>query len=90
MFTHTTATLEGLTTIRAFKAQRQLIHEYDEHQNLNSAAWFLFVATSRNFYRRRYLLNGFELFLSFQQVALPFMLTSLHHFTSPRSFTVFL
>jgi ATP-binding cassette, subfamily C (CFTR/MRP), member 4 len=50
MFTHTTATLEGLSTIRAFKAEKQLTHEYDQHQNLNSSAWFLFVATSREKY----------------------------------------
>lgn len=47
MFTHTTATLEGLTTIRAFKAQQKLIQEYDQHQNVNTSAFFLFAATSR-------------------------------------------
>lgn len=47
MVVHTTATLEGLSTVRAFQAENRLIHEYDQHQNLNSSAWFLFVATSR-------------------------------------------
>lgn len=47
MFTHTTASIEGLTTIRAFKAQQKLIQEYDQHQNINTSAFFLFAVTSR-------------------------------------------
>ncbi|CRL07776.1 CLUMA_CG020730, isoform A [Clunio marinus] len=49
MFTHTTATLEGLSTIRAFNSQSDMINEYDHHQNVNSSSWFLFVATARGF-----------------------------------------
>jgi ATP-binding cassette, subfamily C (CFTR/MRP), member 4 len=49
MFAHTTASVEGLCTIRAFRAQKQLRQEFDQHQDKNTSAWFLFVATSRGF-----------------------------------------
>ena len=49
VFSHTTASIEGLTTIRAFAAERMLINEFDHHQNANSSAYFLFVATTRGF-----------------------------------------
>lgn len=52
MFSHTTKSIEGLSTIRAFGAQHRLRHEFDEYQNVNTSAWFLFVATSRGFVRR--------------------------------------
>lgn len=49
LFTHTTASIEGLSTIRAFNAEMQLRSEFYEIQNVNTSAWFLFVATSRGF-----------------------------------------
>lgn len=49
MFSHTTTSIEGLTTIRAFQAQPQLICEFDYHQDKNTSASFLFLATTRGF-----------------------------------------
>lgn len=49
VYTHLTASLQGLTTIRAFKAQKILEKEFDNYQNLNSAAFFMFLGSNRTF-----------------------------------------
>lgn len=49
VFGHLAASLQGLTTIRAFKAQTILQKEFDYHQDLHSTAWYLFLASSRTF-----------------------------------------
>lgn len=49
MFAHCVSSIEGLTTIRAFNAETQVRKEFYDYQNINSSAWFLFVATSRGF-----------------------------------------
>lgn len=41
--------MHGLATIRAFKAEKMLIQEFDQNQDNHSSAWFLFVASSRAF-----------------------------------------
>ncbi|KAM7361614.1 putative multidrug resistance-associated protein lethal(2)03659 [Cochliomyia hominivorax] len=49
IYSHLAASLTGLSTIRAFGAQRVLINEFDNHQDLHSSAFYLFISTSRAF-----------------------------------------
>ncbi|KAJ3652321.1 hypothetical protein Zmor_018299 [Zophobas morio] len=43
VFTHTMASLQGLTTIRAFNGQKILQHEFDKHMNLFSSAYYMII-----------------------------------------------
>ncbi|XP_061393041.1 probable multidrug resistance-associated protein lethal(2)03659 [Musca vetustissima] len=49
IYSHLGASMSGLSTIRAFGAQRILIKEFDNYQDLHSSAFFLFSTTSRAF-----------------------------------------
>ncbi|RZB40188.1 ABC tran and/or MMR HSR1 domain containing protein, partial [Asbolus verrucosus] len=49
MFSHLTASLQGLSTIRAFGAQEILQLEFDHHQDLHSSAYFMYMSCSRTF-----------------------------------------
>ncbi|XP_022093416.1 multidrug resistance-associated protein 4-like isoform X2 [Acanthaster planci] len=49
VFSHLSATLVGLSTVRAFKAQRRFIADFDGYLDGHTRAWFLFLATSRWF-----------------------------------------
>ena len=49
IYSHLGASLNGLSTIRAFNAERILISEFDNHQDLHSSAFYIFMATSRAF-----------------------------------------
>ncbi|XP_058839991.1 ATP-binding cassette sub-family C member 4-like [Topomyia yanbarensis] len=49
VITHTNATIEGLSTVRAFGAERQLLAAFDAKQDLNSSASFMFGAVTRGF-----------------------------------------
>ncbi|CAM6031929.1 unnamed protein product, partial [Sphagnum compactum] len=49
IYSHLTASLNGLSTIRAFKAEQILVEEFDSHQDLHSSAFYLFLSISRSF-----------------------------------------
>lgn len=49
MFSHTNATLNGLSTIRAFKASDILQEEFAQIQNFNSACYYLSMGATRAF-----------------------------------------
>ncbi|KAJ3634109.1 hypothetical protein MTP99_011017 [Tenebrio molitor] len=49
VFSHLSASLQGLPTIRAFDAEETLRKEFDHHQDLHSSAYYMFVACSRTF-----------------------------------------
>ncbi|KAJ8733841.1 hypothetical protein PYW07_014392 [Mythimna separata] len=49
VFGHVNATILGLATIRSFGAEFLLAEEFDLHQDLHSAAWYLFITCSRSF-----------------------------------------
>ncbi|KAM9851263.1 ATP-binding cassette sub-family C member 4-like [Aulostomus maculatus] len=47
VFSHLSSSLQGLSTIRAFKVQQRFQQMFDQYQDLHSEAWFLFLSTSR-------------------------------------------
>ncbi|CAH1780700.1 unnamed protein product [Owenia fusiformis] len=49
VFSHLSASIQGLHSIRAFKAEETFTHEFDKHHNLHTEAWFLYLATTRWF-----------------------------------------
>ncbi|VVC88643.1 unnamed protein product, partial [Leptidea sinapis] len=49
VFNHVNATILGLPIIRSFGAEILLAQEFDRHQDLHSAAWYLFITCSRAF-----------------------------------------
>ncbi|KAH8258986.1 hypothetical protein KR038_000987, partial [Drosophila bunnanda] len=49
VYSHVASSLNGLTTIRAFQAQRILETEFDGYQDMHSTAFYTFLTTSRAF-----------------------------------------
>ncbi|KAM9344115.1 LOW QUALITY PROTEIN: ATP-binding cassette sub-family C member 4-like [Pholidichthys leucotaenia] len=49
VFSHLSSSLQGLSSIRAFKVQKRFQQMFNEYQDLHSGAWFLFLTTSRWF-----------------------------------------
>lgn len=49
LFSHITASMHGITTIRAFDAEKILIDEFDSFQDRHTSAQFLFDASSNCF-----------------------------------------
>lgn len=49
IFSHMNATLQGLSTVRAFNAETILEMEFHEFQDFNTSCWYLFICASRWF-----------------------------------------
>lgn len=49
LFSHISASLQGLTTIRAFGKETSFLDQFHHYQNEHSKGWFLYVASSRWF-----------------------------------------
>ncbi|XP_053354043.1 multidrug resistance-associated protein 4 isoform X1 [Clarias gariepinus] len=49
VFSHLSSSLQGLSTIRAFKAEERFQQTFDSYQDVHSEACFLFLTTSRWF-----------------------------------------
>lgn len=49
IFSHMNATLQGLPTIRGFKAESILEKEFHDCQDHNTSSWFLFTYATRGF-----------------------------------------
>lgn len=49
VFSHLSASLNGLSTIRASQAQEMVSKEFDNHQDLHTSTWFLTLETSAAF-----------------------------------------
>nr|CAI9712223.1 unnamed protein product [Rangifer tarandus platyrhynchus] len=47
VFSHLASSLQGLGTIRAYKAEHKFQKLFNAHQDLHSEAWFLLLTTSR-------------------------------------------
>ncbi|MXQ98195.1 hypothetical protein E5288_WYG015649 [Bos mutus] len=47
VFSHLASSLQGLWTIRAYKAEQKFQKLFDAHQDLHSEAWFLLLTTSQ-------------------------------------------
>ena len=46
-YSHISTSLQGLTTIRAYRAENRFKNQYDVYQDEHTAAWFLFMTGSR-------------------------------------------
>lgn len=72
VFTHLSATLSGLSTVRAFDAQEILIKEFDALQDIHTATWFMFLSTSSAFGFFLDILSVFFIgFVTFSFLVLP-------------------
>ncbi|CAG9858693.1 unnamed protein product [Phyllotreta striolata] len=49
VFSHINSTLGGVTTIRASKTEDALIDEFDQHQDVHTASWFLLTSVTSAF-----------------------------------------
>lgn len=49
LFSHLAASTQGITTIRAMKAEEQTIAKFNRLQDAHSASWFLFISGIRCF-----------------------------------------
>ncbi|KAG5894554.1 hypothetical protein JTB14_021536 [Gonioctena quinquepunctata] len=49
VYTHLAASMQGLTTIRAFGAEEILTKEFDRHQDTHTSAFYLYMSAGRGF-----------------------------------------
>ncbi|CAL8104328.1 unnamed protein product [Orchesella dallaii] len=49
IFTHSSASFQGLTTIRSANAESILVSQFDRLQDIHTTSWFLFFSTARCF-----------------------------------------
>nr|ACZ64280.1 ATP-binding cassette sub-family C member 4 [Trichoplusia ni] len=49
VFSHVTATMSGLSTVRAFQSEELLKIHFDDKQDVHSAAWYLTLVTNTTF-----------------------------------------
>ncbi|KAJ8030792.1 hypothetical protein HOLleu_27302 [Holothuria leucospilota] len=49
IFSHLSSTLQGLTTVRAFRAQDRFVDKFDMYQDIHTESWFAFLVTVRWF-----------------------------------------
>ncbi|XP_033100013.1 multidrug resistance-associated protein 4-like [Anneissia japonica] len=49
VFSHLSATLQGLSTVRAFQVQQSFKDQFESYQDTHTQAWYMFLATSRYF-----------------------------------------
>lgn len=49
VYSHLSVSLDGISTIRAFNAEKILIEEFDAIQDTHSACWYTFISTSSAF-----------------------------------------
>lgn len=47
MYSHVSATLQGLCTIRAFNTQQDFLQKYYQYQDHHSSSWFLILTGVR-------------------------------------------
>ncbi|XP_065914062.1 ATP-binding cassette sub-family C member 4-like isoform X2 [Dysidea avara] len=59
LYSHISATVQGLTTIRSYKEQRKFVNKLHFYQNEHSKGWYAKLATSRWFGLRIDLIGAF-------------------------------
>lgn len=49
VFSHISASLYGMPTIRASKAEKMVTKEFDNLQDIHTSTWFMYIASSEIF-----------------------------------------